>query len=72
MLKLYLCAEGPSLAEVIAQIDDGMWKVEASVAGVVLVRLRLTVTADMVAVEVTREHDLAIAAYTEAVPECTL
>ena len=41
VLKLYLCAEGPSLAEVITQIDHSMGQVEFSVRGVVLMFLGL-------------------------------
>lgn len=44
-----------------------MGNVEASVAGVVLVGFGLAVAADMVAEEVARIADFAIAAHTQAV-----
>ena len=67
MLELNLSTERPAFAEVVAQIDDSMWNVEAPVRRVVLMLLRLTVAAHVVAKIVTRETDFSIAADAQSV-----
>ena len=52
VLELNLGAQRPALAEVVAQVDDGVWYVEAAVRGVVPVCFGLAVAAYVVAIEV--------------------
>ena len=62
VLKLYLHAHCPSVAEVVAEVQRNVWQVEASVAGVVLVCVGVTVAVEMLTVEVAACHRLAISA----------
>ena len=66
VFKLHLHTEGPAATEVVAQIDDGVRDVEASVRRVVLVVLGSAVAVDVVAVEHAAQGHLAIAADRQA------
>ena len=66
MLKLYLRTHGPSMAEVIAEVESDVWQVEASVAIVILVCGRVAVAVEMLTVEIPAHHGLAISTDTES------
>ena len=66
VFELYLRTKRPSLAEVISKIDDGMGYVESPVAGIVLMRLGLTVSAYVVAKEIAGEVGFTISSHAEA------
>ena len=53
MFELYLSTEAPALAKVIPKIDDGMGNIKASVTGVILMFLGLTVATDVVTIIVS-------------------
>ena len=66
VLKLNLCAKRPALTKVVTQVNHSMGNIEATMTGVVLVQLRLTVTTHVVTEIITREHSLAITAHSQA------
>ena len=60
MLELNLCAKAPALAEIIADGNGYVRDVETSVTGIVLMCFGLTVTADVVAIEIAGKTDFAV------------
>ena len=66
MLELYLHADAPAFAEIIAHHDDGMGQVHQSVSFGVFVGFRPAVTEDVVAVEIVSVNRLPVAADSKA------
>ena len=66
MLKLDLRTQRPAIAEVIAQIQDHVGQVEASVTLVVGIVLGFLVAVEALAVEVARHHGFTIASDVQA------
>ena len=66
VLKLYLRPHRPAFAEVITNIQTHVRQVEASVALVVGIILRLLVAVETLAVEIAGHHRLAVAADVQA------
>ena len=65
VLKLDFAAHAPALAEIVAQIDDYMRQVHATVAFGVFVTLGVRIAEHIVAVEVAGIDGLAVAAHGE-------
>ena len=60
MLELNFHSHGPTLSEIIAQIKGYVWQVETAMAIVILISGRVSVTVEMLAIEVAAHHGLSI------------
>ena len=72
VLKLYFGAQGPTAAEVEAEVERHMGQVELAMAFVVLVAGGGVVAVETLAVEIARHNGLAITAQTQALEEAGL
>ena len=72
VFKLNLSTHGPSLSEVVTQVDDCMRNVEASVVGSILISSSVRVAFAGVAIEVAAHGNLAITADAELVTSYVL
>ena len=66
VLELNLCADAPTVAEVVSHHDDCMRQVHAAITRRVFVFLCLRVAEHIVAVEMAAVHRLAVAAKSQA------
>ena len=66
MLKLDFATHAPTLAEIIAQVDDHMGQVDAAMPFGIFVTLGMGVAEHVVTIEVAGVYGLSVAAHSEA------